>query len=110
MTDVYTENQRLRSALYNVADGRFNTKEELIKMAEDALKIVPLKMTDRKTLADKALLESLKIHKDRADYYSNTLKDMTRFLKIWQDRESQNGNKQIAEAIKLTIESYTWHK
>jgi hypothetical protein len=110
VTDVYKENQRLRAALQDIVDSRFSTKEEVVKIAENALKIVPLKMTDSKTLADSALLESLKIHKERADHFSKTFKDMIRFLEIWQNRELQKGNKQVAEAIKLTIESYTCQK
>lgn len=107
MTDLKTENQRLRDALHSIASAYDATAEDLRKKAEDTLKVVPFKMHDPAIHPDDALLVVVKIHKDRADDLSKTVKTMLNFFRIWKARELKQGNLKVAEAIQLTIDSYS---
>ncbi len=109
MTDLKEENRRLRAALYEISCNIHATAGDMRKTAEDTLKIVPFKVEET-VHPDDALLVATKIHKDRADSLAKTIKTMIDFLKVWKRREIKNGNTKIAEAIQLTIDSYTCQK
>lgn len=106
MSECQKENKRLREVLRDIATDLESTSQQMREKAEDAIKVVPFTVEDREH-PDSALLVVVKLHRDKIQSLENTLKSMINFLKIWKSREEKLGNLKIAEAIQITIDSYT---
>lgn len=109
MSELVRENKRLREILLCLSKDLESNSRQLRKQAEDALKVVPFKLDDG-SLPDNALLTAVRLHKEKIDQHEKTIKSMLSFLNIWKNREAKMGNHRVAEAIQLTIESYTCRK